>query len=69
MVLHDLKSCDLVPDWCEVTQERGAWQGLVKEVAKELNQSMEKEETHTHKCSNVYVAAVSTEWNPRHIVF
>ena len=44
LVLSDLKKCDLLPDWRDMTHERGAWRCLVKEASAELNRCLEEDE-------------------------
>ena len=44
VVMHDLKICDLLLDWCDVEQVRAVWRAYVNYAAQELNHSLEEEE-------------------------
>ena len=39
-VMRDLKRCDLISDWHDFVQERGAWWGLVRIATTELNNTL-----------------------------
>ena len=40
----DLRKCDLLVDWREVAQERGAWRGVVRTMSEILNNQLEATE-------------------------
>ena len=44
MVGHDVKECDLLPGWCDLAQDRGAWWCLVREAEMEVNDRLETPE-------------------------
>ena len=44
MVMEDLKRCDLLEDWKETTQDRGAWRCFVMEALSDVNECMEAQE-------------------------
>ena len=44
MMMEDLKRCDLLEDWKETAQDRGAWRCFVMEALSNVNERMEAQE-------------------------
>lgn len=38
---YDLKKCDLLTDWWNIAQDRGAWRCLVKDAGEEMDDLLE----------------------------